>query len=152
MAAEGAGLLAPALVVATACLLGVGLRRRLGGARASMVALAGTMVSTSAVGLILLDARALTPSWLSPALAAALLLWGVVVMVLRRRWSTSVPVVAEDPQLRRINRVGAATLLLLLIGAAAMRGNPSPYLHGGQDQGIYVNVGHHIARTGRLRP
>ena len=65
------------------------------------------------------------------------------------RWPARV-----SPACDRAQRLGLPGLFVArraVIGTG-IRLDPSPYLHGGQDQGIYVNVGHHIARTGRLRP
>lgn len=116
--------------------------------RALAIGLAGTMITTSAIGLILLDHDALLARPLAQGMVLALLGWTSMVAVLRRRWAPrSRPVSAE-----RGAWLGTLALVVIVVGGTWMRSDPSPYLHGGQDQGIYVNVGHHIARTGRLRP
>lgn len=138
----------PAGLAALTCVLvTLGLRSRLGLGRALAVALAGTMLTTSAIGLVLLDREQLHTGSLVRGLAFALLGWALLVVLARLRWP-SLPRRAW----RRVDAHGALLLLVIVVGGGAMRSSPSPYLQGGQDQGIYVNVGHHIARTGRLRP
>lgn len=41
-------------------------------------------------------------------------------------------------------------LFLILLLAAFLRFPPSNYVMGGQDQGLYVNIGNNIARTGKI--
>ncbi|MCB0343583.1 MAG: glycoside hydrolase family 99-like domain-containing protein [Bdellovibrionales bacterium] len=43
-----------------------------------------------------------------------------------------------------------ATMLLVLLGAVVLRFPPSNYFAGGQDQGIYVNMGNHFALNGEV--
>jgi hypothetical protein len=125
----------------------IGLRSRLGIGRALMVALAGTLLSVSAVAMVCLNAHALTRNTVLVGLLAAVLSWSMLVAWLRARW----PARAAEPW-DRPERLGLLGLLVVLAVGTGIRLDPSPYLHGGQDQGIYVNVGHHMARTGRLRP
>ncbi len=133
-------------VAATAALITLGLRSRLGLGRALAIGLAGSMVSTSVVGLMLLDADALASGPLLVGLLAALVGWAGLVVGLRVRWPVRWAASSDSTKL-----AGGLGLLLVIGVGMAIRSDPSPYLHGGQDQGIYVDVGHHIARTGRLR-
>jgi hypothetical protein len=139
------------LLTGTATLLAaivtIGLRSRLGLGRALMVALAAMVVTVSAVGLYCLDRQAFARSNLLGGLIVALLGWTLLVAWLRARW----PARASSPW-DRTQRLGLIGVLAVQVIGTGIRLDPSPYLHGGQDQGIYVNVGHHIARTGRLRP
>lgn len=139
------------LLTGTAAILvaviAIGLRSRLGFGRALMVALAATVLSVSAVGLVCLDAHALDRNTVLGGLLVAVLGWTALVVWLRARWPAR-EVMSWD----RTQRLGLAGLLVVLAVGTGIRLDPSPYLHGGQDQGIYVNVGHHMARTGRLRP
>ncbi len=139
------------LLTSTAALIAaivtIGLRSRLGLGRATMVALAAAVLSVSAVGLVCLDAQALRRSTVLYGLLAALLGWTVLVAWLRSRWPTRL-----SGGLDRTTKIGLAGVLAVVVFGTCIRLDPSPYLHGGQDQGIYVNVGHHMARTGRLRP
>jgi hypothetical protein len=130
-----------------AAVITIGLRSRLGIGRALMVALAATVLSISTVGLLCLDGQALTRTTVLGGLLVAVLGWTLVVAWLRARW----PARAADAW-DRTQRLGLLGLLVVLVIGTGIRLDPSPYLHGGQDQGIYVNVGHHMARTGRLRP
>jgi hypothetical protein len=134
------------LAALTCVLVTLALRTRVGLARALTIGLAGTLLSTSALGLVLLDREQLHGESLARGLALALLGALLLVVVARRRW----PARAARPW-RRIDALGLVLLVVIVGGGSAMRSSPSPYLQGGQDQGIYVNVGHHIARTGRLR-
>lgn len=133
------------LLVATTCALAATLWRGLGPARALGVAIAATFSTASAVGIVLLDLGRLHAGALSVCLVGC---FGAVLLA-ARAWRRRLPAV-DAPR----TSAGAVGWLLaaVVIGGAALRLAPSPYLHGGQDQGIYVNVGHHIARTGRLRP
>lgn len=133
------------LSLATVGALTATLWRGLGPARALGVGLAATFLTASAVGLVLLDLGRLHASALSVCLAASFGLVWIGARAVRRR----LPVL-DGPRLAP-GVVGCVAALVVL-GGAALRLAPSPFLHGGQDQGIYVNVGHHIARTGRLRP
>lgn len=125
----------------------IGLYSRLGVGRALMLALAATVLSVSAVGLVCLDARALDRNTALGGLLVVVLGWTMLVAWLRARWPARAAVSWD-----RTQRLGVLGLLVVLAVGTGIRLDPSPYLHGGQDQGIYVNVGHHIARTGRLRP
>jgi hypothetical protein len=141
-------MLSPAGLAALTCVLvTLGLRTRVGLGRALAIGLAGTLVSTSAVGLVLLDREQLQVEPLARGLMVALLGALALVIIARRRW----PACAARPW-QRVDALGLVLLVVIVAGGTAMRSAPSPYLQGGQDQGIYVNVGHHIARTGRLRP
>jgi hypothetical protein len=142
-------LLAGTVALITAVIT-LGWSSRLGLRRALAVGLAGAMVTASAIGLLLLDADALVRLTLAPSLIVALVAWIVIVAWLRQRW----PVRAPEPfdANDATARLGMLGLLVVLTVGTGIRLDPSPYLHGGQDQGIYVSVGHHIARTGRLRP
>jgi hypothetical protein len=139
------------LLTGTATLLAaivtIGLRSRLGLGRALMVALAATVVTVSAVGLYCLDRQAFERSNLLGGLLVALLGWTLLVAWLRARWPARATLGWD-----RTQQLGLIGVLAVLVIGTGIRLDPSPYLHGGQDQGIYVNVGHHIARTGRLRP
>ena len=135
-------------VATTALVITLGLRSRLGLARALAIGLAGAMLGASGLGLWLLDHDALARAPLLRGLVLVLVGWVLVIAWLRRRW----PVLARSSSSELGARLGSLGLLLVLGMGTAIRLDPSPYLHGGQDQGIYVNVGHHIARTGRLRP
>lgn len=130
-----------------AAVVTIGLRSRLGIGRALMVALAATLLSVSAVGLVCMDARAFEHDIVLGGLLVALLGWAGLVAWLRGRW----PARAAAPW-DRTQRLGLLGLLVVVGIGMGIRLDPSPYLHGGQDQGIYVNVGHHLARSGRLRP
>ncbi|MCH9684222.1 MAG: hypothetical protein K0V04_22505 [Deltaproteobacteria bacterium] len=141
--------LASAIIAATALGIAAGLRDRVGMGRAAALGLGGAMLGASIVGLVLLDAQRLQRIPLLAGLSLVALIWAVVVWRLRRRWPPRIPPPSADT---RHLRWGGAGLLLIVTGGTALRLDPSPYLHGGQDQGIYVNVGHNIARTGRLRP
>ncbi|MDC0722468.1 hypothetical protein [Nannocystis bainbridge] len=138
--------LSTALALLTVFAVAALLRDRLGAAAALGVALAGTFLIVSAVGLILLDLGRLQPWPLRLALLAAFSAFVLLAGVARRRLprATPTPVLHARPL--------ALGLGVLLVTGVGLRLAPSPYLQGGQDQGIYVNVGHHIARTGRLRP
>jgi hypothetical protein len=138
-------LLAGTVALITAVIT-LGTSSRLGLGRALAIGLAGAMLTASAIGLVLLDAQALDRVALLGSLLAALVGWIAIVAWLRRRW----PVHAAPPR-DTTTRLGALGLFVVLAFGVGIRLDPSPYLHGGQDQGIYVNVGHHIARTGRLR-
>jgi hypothetical protein len=139
------------LLTGTAALLTavitIGLQSRLGIGRALMVALALTVLSVSTVGLVCLDLRAFDRNTVLGGLLVALLVHTSLVVWLRARWPARA-VTSWD----RTQRLGLLGLLVVLVIGTGIRLDPSPYLHGGQDQGIYVNVGHHIARAGRLRP
>jgi hypothetical protein len=137
-----------AIVAATAILVAAGLRSRVGLPRAAAMGIAAAMLSASAVGLVLLDLEALHSAPLRAGLAGAALVWTAVVIGLRRRW----PVRPPAPRDAATTWLGALGLVMVLGVGTGLRLDPSPYLHGGQDQGIYVAVGHHIAATGRLRP
>ncbi len=131
----------------TTLVVTLGLRSRLGLGRALAVGLAAAMSTASATGLALLDLDALERGPLLGSLLAALVGWALLVAWLRRRWPARQPERVDSTQ-----RLGIVGLLVVLGVGTGIRLDPSPYLHGGQDQGIYTNVGHHIARTGRLRP
>lgn len=136
--------IAAALIAVIATL---GLRSRLGLGRAVMVGLAAAVLSAGAVGLACLDAQALRRDVVLYGLLGALLGWALLVAWLRSRWPARAPTSWD-----RTRKLGVAAVLAVVGFGTCIRLDPSPYLHGGQDQGIYVNVGHHIARTGRLRP
>jgi hypothetical protein len=129
-----------------ATIVAIGLWSRLGFGRALMAGLAAGVLSVSAVALVCLDARAFERDALLGGLLGALLGWSLLVAWLRARWPARATLGWD-----RTQRLGLLGLLVVLVIGTGIRLDPSPYLHGGQDQGIYVNVGHHIARTGRLR-
>lgn len=137
-----------ALVIATAVVIAAGLRSRLGLGAAVACGVAAAMLSASAVGVLLLDLGRLRWGWVCAGLCVSAAAWIGVVIALRRRW----PVWGEEPRDRATAGLGALGLVMVLGVGTGLRLDPSPYLHGGQDQGIYVSVGHHAARTGRLRP
>lgn len=136
-----------AIVASIAVVVAVGLQSRLGPGRALGCGLAAAMLTASAAGLLLMDLEALHERSLALSLGGAAVGWAALTGWLRRRWP---PRAIEDDG--RAVRIAGAGLLVVLVVGTGMRLDPSPYLHGGQDQGIYVNVGHHLARTGRLRP
>lgn len=136
-----------AIVAATAVVVAAGLRSRLGLGPAVACGVAAAMLSASAVGLVLLDLEVLRWGPLCAGLCGSAVVWIGIVLALRRRW----PVLAEPPEDRATAWLGGLGLVMVLGVGTGLRLDPSPYLHGGQDQGIYVNVGHHVARTGRLR-
>jgi len=136
-----------ALALVTALAVAALLRDRLGPVGALGVGLAGTFLAISAVGMILLDLQRLQPWPLRLSLLAACTLLVLAAFIARRR----LPALPLAIRTRHGVAVGLGLGLLLVCGVG-LRLHPSPYLQGGQDQGIYVNVGHHIARTGRLRP
>lgn len=131
------------LLLLTAALVAAALWDRLGPGRALGAGAASTFLAASGALLILLDTGRLTPGPLRAVLALACGLVVAGAFALRRRLPRG-----ASPRVPGAFAVAAAALLL---GGVALRMDPSPYLHGGQDQGIYVNVGHHIARTGHLR-
>ncbi|MFZ6179938.1 hypothetical protein [Nannocystis pusilla] len=135
-----------ALALLTVLAVAALLRDRLGAAAALGVALAGTFLVASAVGMILLDLGRLQPWPLRLGLLGAFAAFVLSAFVARRRLPPLPPIIALHA------RPLALGLGVLLFAGVGLRMCPSPYLQGGQDQGIYVNVGHHIARTGRLRP
>ncbi len=137
-----------AIVAATAVGVAAGLRSRLGLGTAAACGLAAAMLSASAVGLVLLDAEQLGRGPLAAGLVGCGIGWALVVAWLRRR----APARAATPGDRAAAWACAVGLLAVVGVGTWLRKDPSPYLHGGQDQGIYVSVGHHAARTGRLRP
>lgn len=139
-----ARMLLSASLLGTAGVVTLGLRSRVGLGAALMLGLAAAVLDAGAVGLVCLDRDAFTTSSLLRGLALTGLGWVALVVWLRRRW----PALAR----RETPWAAIAGVMLLLALGVGLRLDPSPYLHGGQDQGIYVNVGHHIARTGRLRP
>ncbi len=113
------------------------------------MSLAAVLIGLGGLGLVLLDLRRFHYGVVAPTM---LVLFGVLVVgavVFRRR--TAPRVLPRDSDRRVVVGLLGGLGLLLALGTG-LRLHPSPYLHGGQDQGIYVNVGHHIARTGRLRP
>ncbi|MCA9695836.1 MAG: hypothetical protein KC636_40035, partial [Myxococcales bacterium] len=128
------------LFLSTAGLVAARLRRELGPLPAALVGLWAAFATQSALGLALLDLERLQALPLLAGQAIALGLWA---RCLRSRATREPPRVD-----RRLVLVG----LVVVAAGVGLRLAPSPYLHGGQDQGLYVNVGHHIARTGRLRP
>ncbi|MCB9756031.1 MAG: hypothetical protein H6713_39420 [Myxococcales bacterium] len=135
------------LLLLTALVVIAGCWTRLGPARALGLGVAAPLVSASALGVLLLDLGALRRG---PLLFGLALLAGAAALGvgwLRRR-------VAPRPTSAPASGTRACWLAAAVIVAFGtwLRAAPSPYLHGGQDQGIYVNVGHHVARTGRLRP
>ncbi len=140
--------LCSAILLITALAVTGGAWTRVGPARALALGIAVPIVTTSALGIALLDLGALRHG----PLVLGLLALGVAqlagVALLRRRLPARPPTPRPAPA-----RVACwlAALVIIALGTW-LRAAPSPYLHGGQDQGIYVNVGHHIARTGRLRP
>ncbi|WAS94214.1 hypothetical protein [Nannocystis punicea] len=135
-----------ALALLTVLAVAALLRDRLGAVVALCVALAGTFLAASAVGLILLDLGRLQPWPLRLGLFAAFAIIILLAFVARRRLPAITPAIVLHA------RPLALGLGVLIVAGVGLRLHPSPYLQGGQDQGIYVNVGHHIARTGRLRP
>ncbi|PCC71233.1 hypothetical protein [Nannocystis exedens] len=135
-----------ALALLTVLAVAALLRDRLGLSAALGVALAGVFLAVSATGLILLDLGRLQPWPLRLGLLAVFAALVLLAFVARRRLPSIPPGIPLHP------RAVAIGLGLLLFAGVGLRLAPSPYLQGGQDQGIYVNVGHHIARTGRLRP
>lgn len=135
------------LLLATALAVAVLLRDRLGAMQAAGVGLSATFLTASAVGLVLLDLGRLHPWSLRASLLAAFAILLIAAALLRRALPRADAPVARDGRWP----AGALAAVALALGVM-IRLDPSPYLHGGQDQGIYVNVGHHIARTGRLRP
>ncbi len=141
--------LASAILLSIAVGITAALRSRLGLRQALAVGVSAAVLSASAVGLVLMDAQLLHRGPLRLGLAGAALGWAALVWWLRRRWPVDGRTGPADETGARW--VGVGLLVVLVIGTG-LRLQPSPYLHGGQDQGIYVNVGHHIARTGRLRP
>ncbi|MCY1056797.1 hypothetical protein [Nannocystis sp. SCPEA4] len=136
-----------ALALATALAVAALLRDRLGPACALGVGLAGTFLAVSAVGMLLLDLQRLQSWPVRAGLLGAFAALVLLTLAARRR----LPAIA--PALRTRHTVATTIgVVLLLACGVGLRLSPSPYLQGGQDQGIYVNVGHHMARTGRLRP
>ncbi|MFV8754695.1 hypothetical protein ACNOYE_29460 [Nannocystaceae bacterium ST9] len=134
-------------VTLTAALITAGLRSRIGFGRALAIGLAGALTSTSTIGLVLLDADVLTRGRVLVSLLIAMLGWAAALAWLRMRW----PARRAEP-IDPSARLGTIGLLVVLVVGVGVRLDPSPYPFGGQDQGIYVAVGHHVARTGRLRP
>ncbi len=134
-------------LVLVAGIVASGLADRLGRGMALAAGIAAAMLTASALGLVLLDLNALRRLPLLGGMLLSAVIWTLVVVGLRANWPVRPRVATE-----RGVRAGRWALALVLLVGAGIRLDPSPYLHGGQDQGLYVNVGHHIARTGRLRP
>lgn len=99
--------------------------------------LAVLTLSLSVVGLVatrlgMFDAP---PIWMA----------GLLMTVLYHR------VTADSPSLL-IARVPAWHVLVVLVVGLLFRLTPDAYILGGQDQGVYVNMAMHLARTGDLIP
>lgn len=145
-----------ALALAAACTWL--LARPLGLARAVACAAALVTCVVSLAGLVLLDAKALR----APHLQVLVIVLGALLLaglgLARRRWldvderrgggHTNAP--GERRAHPPDRRVWLALAIVVVTGVG-LRLDPSPYLHGGQDQGLYVSVGHLIARTGQHR-
>ncbi|MCB0346086.1 MAG: hypothetical protein KDD66_13285 [Bdellovibrionales bacterium] len=126
----------------TASAAGLSIRRSLKpDLQSCYLALLGAICSISSISIAALELSSFNTASLILSQAAVLL-----VIVLFRLVLNSPPILRRSkPNLR-----GAVPLLLILAAAAALRMPASNYAFGGQDQGIYVNTGNHIAREGKI--
>jgi hypothetical protein len=128
----------------------------LGRAMGTSLALVTCVLSVS--GIVLLDLRMLGAQAVAVALLASGLTVAGALWRARRRWlvdaAVASRVAAETGSARERrppDRRPWLAFAVVVAVALGLRLSPSPYLHGGQDQGIYVAVGHLIARTGQHR-
>lgn len=105
-------------------------------------ALAG-ILCTSYWAIVLLELAHFTAAALCLALAGSS---GLVYMLRRRAIGVNLSQLRLHLPLSRIQ----FAMIAVLVGAALLRWPPANYLAGGQDQGIYVNMGNHFAKTGEV--
>jgi hypothetical protein len=107
-----------------------------------------SLVSAAAVsfaGLVLLELSLFRLPYLLAVMGAVNA--ADLLLVLMRRES-SPRLVAAAPSRRSL--LPALLLLIILAFALFLRVPPSLYVHGGQDQGVYVNMSQHFVRSGGI--